>query len=165
MLWYGLGRPVITSEIGNWSVFVLLGWRFVFRIIMKWDGREPHIVRCHHDSGNNKAGSLLRILKPKWVLARTTKIGRPPRGYSVPPPSHLTKWRRRQTMGRWSWVRISRPPWKRFLKNSEFPHVKNLINHSPWVPRDCKELRSRHVRPHAKTKNPAVQRGGECCKA
>ena len=35
MLWYGLGRPVITSEIGNWSVFVLLAWRFVFGIIMK----------------------------------------------------------------------------------------------------------------------------------
>ena len=25
VLWYGLGRLVITSEIGNWSVFVLLG--------------------------------------------------------------------------------------------------------------------------------------------
>ena len=48
------------------------------------------------------------------------------------------KWRRRQTMGRWSWVRISRPPWKRFLKKSVFPHVKNLMNHSPWVPRDYK---------------------------
>ena len=43
------------------------------------------------------------------------------------------KWRRRQNMGRWSWVRISRPPWKRFLKKSEFPHVENLTNHSPWV--------------------------------
>ena len=42
VLWYGLGRPVITSEIGNWSVFVLLGWRFVFGIIIKRDGREPH---------------------------------------------------------------------------------------------------------------------------
>ena len=52
MLWYGLGRPVITSEIGNWSVFVLLGWRFVFEIIIKRHGREPHIFRCHHDSGN-----------------------------------------------------------------------------------------------------------------
>ena len=41
VLWYGLGRPVITSEIGNWSVFVLLGWRFVFGIIMKRDGRAP----------------------------------------------------------------------------------------------------------------------------
>ena len=39
LLWYGLGRPVITSEIGNWSVFVLLGWRFVFGIIMKRDGQ------------------------------------------------------------------------------------------------------------------------------
>ena len=35
MLRYGLGRRVITSEIGNWSVFLLLGWRFVFGIIMK----------------------------------------------------------------------------------------------------------------------------------
>ena len=35
LLWYGLERPVITSEIGNWFVFVLLGWRFVFGIIMK----------------------------------------------------------------------------------------------------------------------------------
>ena len=41
LLWYGLGRPLITSEIGNWSVFVILGWRFVFGIIMKRDGREP----------------------------------------------------------------------------------------------------------------------------
>ena len=70
-----------------------------------------------------------------------------------------------RTMGRWSWVRISRAPWKRFLKKSEYPHVKNLINHSLWVPRDCKELRSRQVRPHTKTKNPAVQSGGECYKA
>ena len=35
VLMYGLGRPVITSEIGNWSVFVVLGWRFIFGIIMK----------------------------------------------------------------------------------------------------------------------------------
>ena len=35
VLWYGLGRSVITSKIGNWSVFVSLGWRFVFGIIMK----------------------------------------------------------------------------------------------------------------------------------
>ena len=70
-LWYGLGRPVITSEIGNWSVFVLLGWRFVFGIIMKWDGRELHVVRRHHDSGNNKADSLLlRLLRSKWVVAK-----------------------------------------------------------------------------------------------
>ena len=54
---------------------------------------------------------------------------------------------------------------ERFLKKSEFPHVKNLINHSPWVPRYCEELRSRHVRPHTKTKNPAVQKGGHCYKA
>ena len=34
MLWYRLGRPEITSEIANWPVFVLLGWRFVFGIII-----------------------------------------------------------------------------------------------------------------------------------
>ena len=26
-------------KIGNWFVFVLFGWRFVFRIIMRWEGR------------------------------------------------------------------------------------------------------------------------------
>ena len=41
VLWYGLGRPVITSKIGNWSVFVLLGWRFVFGIIMNETGESP----------------------------------------------------------------------------------------------------------------------------
>ena len=41
MLRYGLGRPVITPKIVNWSFFVLLGWPFVFGIIMKRDGREP----------------------------------------------------------------------------------------------------------------------------
>ena len=56
----------ITSEIGNWSVFVLLGWRFVFGIIIKRDGRD-RIVRCHHDSGNNKAVFLLRLRGLKWV--------------------------------------------------------------------------------------------------
>ena len=35
LLWYGLGRPVVTSEIGNWSFFVLLRWRFVFGTFMK----------------------------------------------------------------------------------------------------------------------------------
>ena len=43
-------------------------------------------------------------------------------------------------MGRWSWVRISRPPWKRVLKKSVFPHVKNLANHSPWVPEIVKNF-------------------------
>ena len=41
VLWYGLGRPVISSEIGSWSVFVLLRWLFVFGIIMKRDGLKP----------------------------------------------------------------------------------------------------------------------------
>ena len=61
LLWYGLERPVITSKMGNWSVFVLLGWRFVFGIIMRRDGREPAPFRCHRDSGNNTAASLLRL--------------------------------------------------------------------------------------------------------
>ena len=41
MLWYGLGRPVITPKVGNWSVFVLLGWRFAFGIIMNETGESP----------------------------------------------------------------------------------------------------------------------------
>ena len=31
----------------------------------------------------------------------------------------------------------------------------------PWVPRECQELRTRHIQPHTKTKDPAVQKGGE----
>ena len=42
VLWYGLGRPVITSEIGKSSVFVLIGWRFVFGITMNETGESPH---------------------------------------------------------------------------------------------------------------------------
>ena len=49
----------------SWSVFILLGWRFVFGIIIKRGGREPRIVRCHRDSGNNKVASLLRLLRAK----------------------------------------------------------------------------------------------------
>ena len=49
-------------RMGNWSVFVLLEWRFVFGIIMKREARA-HIVRCHHHSGNNIAASLLRLLR------------------------------------------------------------------------------------------------------
>ena len=91
VLWYGLGRPVIAPKIGYWFIFVLLGWRFVFGIIMKWDGREPHIVRCHHGSGGiNEAVPLLRLkLGRKWATPRTSSIGRPARGYSVSPPCQL----------------------------------------------------------------------------
>ena len=41
MLWYGLERPAITTEIDNWSFFELLGWRFVFGIIIKETGENP----------------------------------------------------------------------------------------------------------------------------
>ena len=90
VLWYGLGRPVITSKIGNWSILVLFGWRFVFGMIVRWERRDPSCFRCHHDSGNNKAASLLLLLrfsKRKWVAPRTSLIGRRARGYSVFPPS------------------------------------------------------------------------------
>ena len=35
VIWYSLGRPVVTPKTGNWSVFVLFGWRFVFGMVMK----------------------------------------------------------------------------------------------------------------------------------
>ena len=77
VLWYGLRRPVITSEIGNWSVFVVLGWRLLFGIIMKRDGREPT---------SSDAMTTLGIIK----LFLSYEIGRPARGYSLSPPGHLT---------------------------------------------------------------------------
>ena len=70
VLWYGLGRPVITPPKGNWSVFVLFGGRFVFGTILRWDGREPALVRCHHDSGNVKAASLLLLRFKKASITK-----------------------------------------------------------------------------------------------
>ena len=29
-------------KIGNWSVFVLFGWRFEFGTVMRWKGRQPY---------------------------------------------------------------------------------------------------------------------------
>ena len=77
LLWYALGRPVITSKIGNWSVFVLCGWRFVFGIIMRWEGREPSYSDAITTLGNNKADSLLllsfaKVSSTKGLLNRQT---------------------------------------------------------------------------------------------
>ena len=58
---YGLGRPVIVPKIGNWSVFVLLGWRFAFGIIMKLRRARAPRLRYHHDSGINKAAFLYYV--------------------------------------------------------------------------------------------------------
>ena len=50
---------------------------------------------------------------------------------------------------------------KMLSNKREFPHVKNIIKHSSWVPRVCEELRTRHVRPYTKSKDPTVPKGGE----
>ena len=50
-------------KIDNWSVFVLFGWRFVFGIIMRWEGREPFQSDVITTLGNNKAASLLLSFK------------------------------------------------------------------------------------------------------
>ena len=88
VLWHGLGRPGITSKIGNCSAFVLFGWRFVF-------------IRANHEMGRTRAllflmpSRLWEITKlllsylwasRKWVAPRTYLIGRSARGYSVSPP-------------------------------------------------------------------------------
>ena len=62
-------------------------------------------------------------------------------------------------MGRWSWARISRPPSKRFLNKSDFPH--HLINTLPGSPEIVKNFGlGTYVQPHTNTKDPAVQKGG-----
>lgn len=50
LLWYGLRRLVITSNVRQLVVFILIGWRLVFGIIINRDGRDPHTLRCHHGS-------------------------------------------------------------------------------------------------------------------
>ena len=64
----------------NWFVFVLFGWRFVLGIIIRWERREPFPSRRHHDSGNNKAASLLllsfaKVNNTKVLLSRQTCHG------------------------------------------------------------------------------------------
>ena len=59
MLWYGLWKAGNYLKIGNWSVFVLFRWRFVFGIIMAWKGREPFPSDAITTLENNKAASLL----------------------------------------------------------------------------------------------------------
>ena len=166
LLWrYGLGRPVITSKIGHWSIFVLLGWRCVFGIIMKWDGREPHVSDAITTPGIIKLLLSYVFWGSKWVIAKDSHNRQTCKGtYSVSPPCHLTNGVVGRTKGRWSWVRISRPQRKRFLKKSEFLMSRIWWITLPGSPEIINELRSRHVRPHTKTKNPAVQRGGECYK-
>ena len=60
MAWHDLGRPVMTSKMGNWYVFVLFGRCFVFGIIMM-TGASPLTARCYHDSVNNKDASFILL--------------------------------------------------------------------------------------------------------
>ena len=60
----------ITPKIGNWSVFVLFGWLFVFGMIMRWDGREPTLSDAVTTLGNNKAASLLPLRFTKVSSAK-----------------------------------------------------------------------------------------------
>ena len=55
-------------KIGNWSVFILFGWRFVFWINMRWERREPFPSDAITTLGNNKAASLL-LLSFKKVIS------------------------------------------------------------------------------------------------
>ena len=48
-------------KIGNWSVFILFGRRFVFGINMRWERREPFPSDAITTLGNNKADSLLLL--------------------------------------------------------------------------------------------------------
>ena len=69
-------------KLGSWSVFVLLGWRFVFGIIMRWEGREPSLsdVITTLGKNNNEAASLLllsfaKVSSTKDLLSRHTCQG------------------------------------------------------------------------------------------
>ena len=66
-------------KIGNWSVFVLFEWRFVFGIIMRWEGREP-FLQMPSRLWDYKAASLLSFAK---VTPRTCLIGKPAWGLLI----------------------------------------------------------------------------------
>ena len=62
---YGLGRPAITPKNRQLVRFHIVRMAFCIRDNheMRW-ARAPRL-RYHHDSGNNKAASLLRLLRLK----------------------------------------------------------------------------------------------------
>ena len=60
VLWYGLGRPVITSEISNWSVFVLVRMAFYIRDNHEMRrAKAPHLQMSSWLWWTNKAASLI----------------------------------------------------------------------------------------------------------
>ena len=66
----------------------IVGMAFRIQHIHKM-ARQPFPFRCHHESGNNKAASLLLVGFANVSNTKDMLIGRPARRYSVPPPSHL----------------------------------------------------------------------------
>ena len=63
VLWYDLGRPAITSGIGNWSVFVFTRMAFCIRDNREMRRARTPRLRCHRGSGTNKVASLVRLLR------------------------------------------------------------------------------------------------------
>ena len=53
-LLYGFGKLVHTSkhEISPFS-YLLIGWSYVFGMILRWDVREPALARFHQDKEDN----------------------------------------------------------------------------------------------------------------
>ena len=65
MLWYGLGKAGNYLRNRKLFRFRIIRMAFCIRDYHKKETGESRIVRCHHDSGNNKADSLLRLLRSK----------------------------------------------------------------------------------------------------
>ena len=81
LLWYGLQRPEITSTvIATWSVFVLFGWRFVFRDNHETGRARALPFRCHHDSGKqlscfSPTSEIPKVSNTNCMLNRQTFQG------------------------------------------------------------------------------------------
>ena len=82
---------------------------FCIRDYHKKRRARARIVRCHHDSGNNKAASLLRLLSFKVSNRHgLAKYADMQGGTLVSPPSHLTDSSRK-------WTNISLRPRETFF--------------------------------------------------
>ena len=113
--------------------FVLFGWRFVFGIIMRWEGRwadgkgvEHSPSCCHRDPGIYKAVFLLLLSYAKKVTPRTWFLVSPARGYFASPHSHLTKRRRRQ-----DWLCFP-PPWPA-VQETRILHCKKRRSDQAYI--------------------------------
>ena len=123
----GSGEQTRYDSVNQWNVPPVgnFSTRYSLQLYLYWNlpilGVVPTTVtRQNHDCSKRRPNCHMYIVERRKCCKAFL-------GYAIgylfassPTDWCLNIWRRRQTMDRWSIVRISRPLGKRFLKNREF---------------------------------------------